>query len=89
MFEENGRTLPLLFASPLEAVSCETLRTVKTPTLVVEGARTPDFFRMIDKAVVSCIAGSRLVTIPDASHPMSAQNPAAFNEAVLEFVAKR
>lgn len=89
MFEENGRTLPLLFAAPLEAVSCETLRTVKTPTLVVEGARTPDFFRLIDKTVVSCIAGSRLVMIPDASHPMSAQNPAAFNEAVLEFVAKR
>ena len=87
--EENGGTLPLLFASPLEAVSCDTLRAVKTPTLVVEGARTPDYFRLIDKAVVSCIAGSRLVKIPDASHPMSAQNPAAFNEAVLEFLAKR
>jgi pimeloyl-ACP methyl ester carboxylesterase len=87
--EENGGTLPLLFSSPLEAVSCDTLRAVKTPTLVVEGARTPDFFRLIDKAVVSCIPGSRLVTIPDASHPMSAENPAAFNEALLEFLAKR
>ena len=62
---------------------------MKTPTLVVEGAQTPAFFSEIDKVVLSCIDGSRLVKIPDASHPMSAENPAAFNEAVLEFIAKR
>jgi pimeloyl-ACP methyl ester carboxylesterase len=89
MLEENARTLPLLFPSPPPPVSCETLNKVKMPTLVVEGARTPDWFRWIDKATVSCIAGSRFVTIPDASHPMSGDNPAAFNKAVLEFIAKR
>jgi pimeloyl-ACP methyl ester carboxylesterase len=56
---------------------------------VIEGARTPDWFRLINKATLSCITGSRLVKIPDASHPMSANNPAAFNRAVLEFIAKR
>jgi pimeloyl-ACP methyl ester carboxylesterase len=89
VFEDNARTLALLFSSPLPPISCEALNKVKTPTLVVEGARTPDWFRRIDKAAVSCIAGSRFVTIPDASHPMSADNPAAFNRAVLEFIAKR
>jgi pimeloyl-ACP methyl ester carboxylesterase len=90
MFEDNSRTLPLLFATPeISPITCDTLRTIKTPTLVVEGVRTPAFFSEIDKVVVSCIAGSRLVTIPDASHPMSADNPAAFNKAVLEFIAKQ
>lgn len=89
ILEDNARTLPLLFATPLLPVSCETLGKVKTPTLVIEGARTPIFFRQIDKATVACIAGSTLVKVPDASHPMSADNPAAFNKAVLDFIAKR
>lgn len=88
MFKDNGRTLPLLFAVPLPPITCETVSKVKTPTLVVEGAQTPAFFSEIDKVVLSCIAGSRLVKIPDASHPMSFENPAAFNRAVLEFIAK-
>jgi pimeloyl-ACP methyl ester carboxylesterase len=90
MFEDNARTLPLLLASPeISPIACDTLRTIKTPTLIVEGARTPAFFTEIDKVAVSCISGSRLVKIPEASHTMSAENPAAFNKAVLEFVAKR
>jgi pimeloyl-ACP methyl ester carboxylesterase len=89
MFEENARTLQPLFAAPLPLVSCEILSKVKTPTLVVEGAQTPEWFRRINKATVSCIAGSRFVTIPDASHPMSGDNPEAFNKAVLDFIAKR
>jgi pimeloyl-ACP methyl ester carboxylesterase len=90
MFEDNARTMQLLLASPeISPITCDTLRTIKTPTLVVEGARTPAFFSEIDKVAVSCITGSRLVKIPDASHPMSADNPAAFNKAVLEFIAKQ
>jgi pimeloyl-ACP methyl ester carboxylesterase len=89
MFEENARTLQPLFAAPLPLVSCEILSKVKTPTLVVEGAQTPEWFKRINKATVSCIAGSRFVTIPDASHPMSGDNPEAFNKAVLDFIAKR
>lgn len=88
LFGDNGRTLPLLLGVPLPPLSCDALRAVKVPTLVIEGARTPAVFSQIDKAVLSCIAGSRLVTIPDASHPMSAQNPAAFNKALLAFLAK-
>lgn len=88
VFEANARTMPLLFSGQLTPVSCDTLRTVTTPTLVMEGARTPDWFKLIDKATVSCIAGSRFVKIPEASHPMSTDNPAAFNRAVLEFIAK-
>jgi pimeloyl-ACP methyl ester carboxylesterase len=89
VFEDNARTMPLLFAGQVTPVACETLGKVKIPTLVIEGARTPDWFRLINKATLSCITGSRLVKIPDASHPMSANNPAAFNRAVLEFIAKR
>jgi pimeloyl-ACP methyl ester carboxylesterase len=89
MFEENSRTLPLLFSGELPPVTCDALSKVTLPTLVVEGERTPVFFSEVDKAVVACIPGSRLVKIPGASHTMSAENAAAFNEALLEFLAKR
>ena len=35
------------------------------------------------------IPGSRLVVIPAAAHLMSYQNPAAFNEALLDFLARQ
>jgi pimeloyl-ACP methyl ester carboxylesterase len=52
------------------------------------GAQTPRYFALIQEVVVRCLPGSRLVTIPNATHPMSFQNPAAFNEALLQFLAQ-
>jgi pimeloyl-ACP methyl ester carboxylesterase len=90
IFLDNARTVPLLFASPPPpAVSCATLGGVKAPTLVVGGEQTLRYFALINEVVVRCIPGSRLVTIPNSTHPMSAQNPEAFNEALLQFLAQR
>jgi pimeloyl-ACP methyl ester carboxylesterase len=90
MILDNARTVPLLIAAPAPpAVSCATLSSVKAPTLVVGGAQTPRYFALINEVVVRCIPGSRLVTIPQATHPMPIQNPAAFNEALLQFLAQR
>jgi pimeloyl-ACP methyl ester carboxylesterase len=89
MILDNARTIPLLLAAPAPpAVSCATLGGVKTPTLVVGGAQTPRYFALINEVVVRCLPGSHLVTIPNATHPMSLQNPAAFNEALLQFLAQ-
>ena len=38
---------------------------------------------------MQCIPGSRLVVIPEAAHLMSYQNPAAFNEVLLQFLAQQ
>jgi pimeloyl-ACP methyl ester carboxylesterase len=85
---DNARTLPLLLAGQPPNVTCERLRGIKAPTLVVRGERTPPIFSRTNEEVGKCIAGSRLVTIPNASHPMSYDNPVAFNDAVLAFLAK-
>jgi pimeloyl-ACP methyl ester carboxylesterase len=85
---DNARTLPLLFGAPPPNVTCEMLRGVKAPTLVVRGERTPQIFSRINDEVGRCVAGSKLVVISNASHPMSYDNPADFNRAVLNFVAK-
>jgi pimeloyl-ACP methyl ester carboxylesterase len=87
---DNARTVPLMVsAPPPPAISCATLGGVKAPTLVVGGEQTLRFFSLINEVVVRCIPGSRLVIIPQATHPMASQNPAAFNRALLEFLAQQ
>jgi pimeloyl-ACP methyl ester carboxylesterase len=80
---DNSRTLPLLFTETPADITCEMLRGVKAPTLVVRGANTPPLFATINQKVLGCIPGSKPAVIPNASHAMSYDNPAAFNSALL------
>lgn len=84
---DNARTLPLLFAGGPETVSRDALAAIRVPTLIVRGERTPPIFVKTVEAVARAIPGSRQVVVPQASHAMSYDNPAAFNEAVLAFLA--
>jgi pimeloyl-ACP methyl ester carboxylesterase len=86
---DNARTLPLLLAAPPLNVTCGMLNGIKARTLVVRGERTPRIFSTVIEEVGRCIAGSQLVVIPKASHPMSYDNPTDFNRAVLEFLRSR
>jgi pimeloyl-ACP methyl ester carboxylesterase len=88
MILDNARTVPLQLAAPPPTISCIRLRGVQSPTLVVGGAQTPRYPALINEVVVQCIPGSRLVVIPQATHLMSYQNPTAFNEALLHFLAQ-
>jgi lipase len=90
MILDNARAVLLfLSAPPPPVLSCATLGGVKAPTLVLGGAGTPRYLALINEVVVRCIPGSRLVTIPKATHLMSSQNPAAVNEALLQFLAQQ
>jgi pimeloyl-ACP methyl ester carboxylesterase len=89
MFLDNARTVPLALSAPrAPAITCATLGAVKAPTLVASGERSRRYYSLINEVIVRCIPGSRLVTIPNATHPMSIQNPAAFNKALLQFLAQ-
>jgi pimeloyl-ACP methyl ester carboxylesterase len=89
MILDNARTVPLMFsAPPPPAISCATLSAVKAPILVIRGAQTRRYYSLITEVLVRCIPGSQLVTIPNATHLMSHQNPVAFNEALLQFLPR-
>lgn len=61
---------------------------VRAPTLLVVGDRTlPNFTANVD-ALSRTIAGAERVTIANAAHAMSQDNPAQFNAAVLDFLAR-
>jgi pimeloyl-ACP methyl ester carboxylesterase len=87
-FVDNARTLPRLFAAPQPTITCDALRGIRVPTLIVRGERTPRFFTAINAAVSECISGSRALIIPKASHAMSLDNPTEFNRAVMGFIGQ-
>jgi pimeloyl-ACP methyl ester carboxylesterase len=86
---ENARTLPLeLAAPPPPSITCAQLGAIKAPTAVVRGEATLPFFQIIADTANRCIPGSLLIVVPNARHTWPAQEPAAFNQTLLEFLAK-
>ena len=89
MVLDNARTVPLALSARPPAFSCATLQGIRLPTLVVSGEQSPRSLILIDEIIAKCIRGSRLAVIPEAAHLMSYQNPPAFNEALLDFLARQ
>jgi pimeloyl-ACP methyl ester carboxylesterase len=86
---DNARTVPLALSARPPAFSRAILNGVKAPALVGGGEQSPPSFAWINDVIVQSIPGSRLVVIPKAAHLMSYQNPPAFNEALLYFLAQQ
>ncbi|HEY4251492.1 MAG TPA: alpha/beta hydrolase [Roseomonas sp.] len=59
---------------------------IRTPTLLVGGAESQPRFGEIIDALLPVIADAERATIPNGTHAMSMENPAAFNAAVLQFL---
>ena len=84
----NAKTIgPMLLGAPYP-LSCEKIGTIRVPTLVVQGERTPPYHLATTEAFRVCLPpGSNSAVIPNTSHLWSA-NPKAASEAILGFIAK-
>ena len=69
------------------ADSTATLREIRVPTLVVCGTEDAITPLAESEAMHQTIAGSRLEVIAKAGHLANLENPAAYNAALLEFLA--
>jgi len=87
MFVDNARTL-LLSASPDVPITCEELGRIRIPVTVTKGQLTKPNFRVLADAAHRCVPQSQLVVIPNARHGAPRENPSAFNEALLAFLAR-
>ena len=85
---DNARTVPLMFRLGVP-VSCDQLGQLKMPVVVVKGALTRPWFRLTAEATSRCVPGSQLITIQGARHGAPAEQPAAFNAALLAFLARQ
>jgi pimeloyl-ACP methyl ester carboxylesterase len=89
MILDHARTVPPQLSAPRPpAISCATLHGLKIPTHVIGGEHSRRYSSLGNEVLVQGIPGSRLVVMPKATHLMSHQNPAAFNAALLQFLAQ-
>jgi pimeloyl-ACP methyl ester carboxylesterase len=87
---DNGRSIPAHFGAPPPApITCAQLGNIKAPVVVTKGQQTRPFFRILADTTGRCIPGSEVLTIPNARHLAPYENPAAFNDALLEFLARQ
>jgi pimeloyl-ACP methyl ester carboxylesterase len=88
MFLDNARTwTPSLAAPPQPPITCDMLHQIKIPVLITYGEDTRLFYRIAAEGAAGCIPGAQLVTIP-GRHLAIAQQPEAFNAALLLLLAK-
>ncbi len=92
MMLDNAPEMRIETATPPEqyfpALSTADIERLNMPVLLVQGEASPPIFGPITEELACLLPEKERVTIAAASHGMHAQNPAAYNEAVLAFLAK-
>lgn len=59
-----------------------------TPTLLLTGEESLEMFALTVAQLHRCLASSESVIVPASSHDLPADNAEAYNQIVLEFLAK-
>lgn len=85
---DNARTLLGQVEERRAPFSRAAAAAIRAPVLLVVGENTQPNFKTIVAALAGAIAGAEVASIPRATHPMSDDNPADFNAAVLAFLAR-
>lgn len=85
---DNAWTIKSLLADANEALSCEHVKRITVPVLLVSGERSPDEYRHMQDAIQPCLPRNERAVIPKAGHVMNVANPTAFNALLLGFFSK-
>jgi pimeloyl-ACP methyl ester carboxylesterase len=74
--------------NPFPPVTCDDLKKIDKPVLLVKGDKSPQLFISITGVLSRCISSSETVTLTNTSHGLEFENPLEFNRAVLAFIDK-
>jgi pimeloyl-ACP methyl ester carboxylesterase len=86
--DNQGTVIPMVTAAPVAPPSCEQLRALPMPVMVMEGERTRAGFRAMNERLMQCLRdGSRRVTVPGAPHTWYPVDPKFGAERIVEFVS--
>lgn len=69
-------------------ISCDDLKKIKTPTMIMTGERTLLMFKAINEQLDKCLTNKEKVILTNASHGLETENPSDFNKIVLAFINK-
>lgn len=70
-------------------ITCDDLKKIKAPVLLLTGDRSPRFFISIADELNRCLSNKERVTLPNSSHGLEIENPAEFNRIALGFIDKQ
>jgi pimeloyl-ACP methyl ester carboxylesterase len=87
---ENIATLRAqLLGAGFPPLSDDDVRSVRVPTLLMTGARSPAFLLRLTDCLHALLPDVERCEIAAASHVMTEENPRAVNAAILAFLARR
>jgi len=88
-FMDNAQALKVELLGPgFSSFPKEEASKMTIPTLFVYGKNSPKFLRSISDLLMGILPKCEKVVIPNASHLIHGDNPAGYNEKVLEFLSK-
>ena len=89
LVHHNARTLPLRFG-PDNAkgtqVTCDYLKQVKTPTQVILGEKTHEYWSLMMHKFADCTPGAELRILPGTNHKGPISKAQEFSKVILDFV---
>lgn len=68
------------------SITCDHLKKIKKPVLLLKGDRSPLFFTSIISEIDRCLENKERATLPNSSHGLELENPLEFNKIVLAFI---
>jgi non-heme chloroperoxidase len=87
MMKENASTIGEVEAK-LPIFTSDDARRISAPTLLINGANGTRIFQAINKKLASSIPKNEHIAITESSHFPHVENPNAFNQKVMDFLAK-
>ena len=85
---DNAKTIGPTFSEPPPKVTCDELRSFAQPSLVLHGAKTRLFYRLVAERAAACLANARLAPIPDCGHMSIAENPQGVATMLFDFLVQ-
>ncbi|QOG22518.1 MULTISPECIES: alpha/beta fold hydrolase [Bradyrhizobium] len=73
---------------PRPVFTCDMAKAIAAPTLLSATERSPRFFHRIVDQLERCLPNNERIEIAASSHTAPWENPAAYDQAVLAFMAK-
>lgn len=71
-----------------QTFTCAEVGGLKMPVLLVAGEKSPPGLQRVMAATRKCMPTASFAVIPNAAHQMNKMNPAAFDNAVFDFLSK-
>jgi len=78
-----------LSSDPFPDLSKDKVKRLSAPVLIVAGEHTLELNKFVNEELARLLPEAERETIPRAGHGSARENPEAFNQAVLKFLAKQ